>query len=29
VLSLDPLSGDKSGGIHHLRIPDFLLADTY
>jgi predicted AAA+ superfamily ATPase len=29
VLSLDPLAGDKSGGIHHLRIPDFLLLDDY
>jgi uncharacterized protein len=29
VLSLDPLAGDKSGGIHHLGIPDFLLLDAY
>jgi uncharacterized protein len=29
VLSLDPLAGDRSGGIHHLKIPDFLLLDAY
>lgn len=29
VLSLDPTAGDRSGGIHHLRIPDFLLLDAY
>ncbi|NDL55658.1 ATP-binding protein [Phytoactinopolyspora mesophila] len=29
VLTLDPLAGDQTGGIHHQRIPDFLLADTY
>jgi predicted AAA+ superfamily ATPase len=29
VLSLDQVAGDKSGGIHHLRIPDFLLLDDY
>jgi uncharacterized protein len=29
VLTLDPLAGDRTGGIHHLPIPDFLLSDTY
>ena len=29
VLTMDPLAGDNSGGIHHLRIPDFLLLDAY
>jgi uncharacterized protein len=29
VLTLDPLAGDSTGGIHHLPIHDFLLADTY
>lgn len=26
VLSLDPGAGDRTGGIRHQRIPDFLLA---
>ena len=29
VLTLDPLAGDRTGGIYHLPIPDFLLSDTY
>lgn len=29
VLTLDPLAGDRTGGIHHLRISDFLLAGNY
>ncbi|GAB3761663.1 hypothetical protein BKA15_006258 [Microlunatus parietis] len=29
VVTLDPLAGDRTGGIIHQRIPDFLLADTY
>jgi len=29
VLSLDPLAGDSGGGLHHLRIPDFLPRDDY
>lgn len=29
VLTLDPLAGDRTGGIHHLPIPDFLLSDTF
>lgn len=29
VLRLDPLAGEKSDGIHHLRIPDFLLTNAY
>jgi uncharacterized protein len=29
VLTLDPLAGDRTGGIHHQRISDFLLADSY
>jgi len=29
VVTLDPTAGDNSGGIRHLRIPEFLLADTY
>ena len=29
VITLDPLAGDNTGGIHHLPIHDFLLSDTY
>lgn len=29
VLTLDPTAGDRTGGIHHLRIPDFLLLDAF
>lgn len=29
VVSLDPTAGDRSGGIHRLRIPDFLRLDAY
>ena len=29
VLTLDPLAGDRTGGIHHLPTSDFLLSDTY
>lgn len=29
VLTLDPLAGDNTGGIHHLPIHDFLLSGTY
>lgn len=29
VLTLDPLAGDNTDGIHHLRLPEFLLSDTY
>ncbi|GAB3171735.1 hypothetical protein GCM10027059_40450 [Myceligenerans halotolerans] len=29
VLTLDPQAGDRTGGIQHQRIPDFLLAKTY
>ena len=27
VVTLDPTAGDRTGGIHHLRIPDFLLLE--
>jgi len=26
VLTLDPMAGDNTDGIRHLRIPDFLLS---
>ena len=29
ILSLDPLAGDNTGGMHHLSIHDFLLSGTY
>jgi hypothetical protein len=29
VLTLDPLAGDNTGGIHHQPIHDFLLSDAY
>ena len=29
VLTLDPMAGGNTGGIHHLRIPDFLLSDEF
>jgi predicted AAA+ superfamily ATPase len=29
VITLDPLAGDNTGGIHHLPIHDFLLSDAY
>ncbi len=29
VLTLDPLAGDNTGGIHRLPIYDFLLSDAY
>lgn len=29
VLTLDPQASDRTGGIHHQRIPDFLLSDAY
>lgn len=29
VLTLDPIAGDNTAGIRHLRIPDFLLSDEF
>lgn len=29
VVTLDPAAGDRTGGIHHQRIPDFLLSGEY
>lgn len=29
VLTLDPQAEDRTGGIRHQRIPDFLLSDSY
>lgn len=29
VITLDPTPGDNTNGIHHMRLPDFLLSDTY
>ena len=29
VVTLDPFSGDNAGGIHQMKIPDFLLSDQY
>jgi predicted AAA+ superfamily ATPase len=29
VITLDPLAGDNTDGIHHLPIYDFLLSDAY
>lgn len=29
VVTLDPVAGDRTDGIRHLRVPDFLLLDTF
>lgn len=29
VVTLDPLAGDNSGGIRHMRLPEFLLAGSH
>jgi predicted AAA+ superfamily ATPase len=29
VLTLDPAAGDRTNGIQHQRLPDFLLSDAY
>jgi len=29
VVTLDPTVGDYSNGIHHMRVPDFLLLASY
>ena len=29
ILTLDPMAGDNSEGIRHLRIPDFLVSDEF